>query len=153
MRRHASVVGCERVGVGELQGVLNASDNLPHVFPTVVHMLADAAARAPESVALVCGERRLSYAQYLRCVAGFARELIAHGARGSRVALVCGNSLDMPIAAFASHAAGAQATPINPAYTTRELTHILTDAAPAAIVYDVEAAAAVEPLIASLEIP
>jgi len=35
-------------------------------------MLADAAARAPESVALVCGERRLSYAQYLRCVAGFA---------------------------------------------------------------------------------
>ena len=141
------------MGVGQLQGVLKAGDNLPHVFPTVVHMLADAAARAPESVALVCGERRLSYAQYLRCVAGFARELIAHGARGSRVALVCGNSLDMPIAAFASHAAGAQATPINPAYTTRELTHILTDAAPAAIVYDVEAAAAVEPLIASLEIP
>ena len=153
MRRHARAVGCERVGVGELQGVSKAGDNLPHVFPTVVHMLADAAARAPESVALVCGERRLSYAQYLRCVAGFARELIAHGARGSRVALVCGNSLDMPIAAFASHAAGAQATPINPAYTTRELTHILTDAAPAAIVYDVEAAAAVEPLIASLEIP
>ena len=152
MRRHATVVGCERVGVGELQGVLKAGDNLPHVFPTVVHMLADAAARAGEHRA---GLRRagLSYAQYLRCVAGFARELIAHGARGSRVALVCGNSLDMPIAAFASHAAGAQATPINPAYTTRELTHILTDAAPAAIVYDVEAAAAVEPLIASLEIP
>ena len=152
MRRHARVVGCERVGVGELQGVLKAGNNLPHVFPTVVHMLADAAARAGEHRA---GLRRagLSYAQYLRCVAGFARELIAHGARGSRVALVCGNSLDMPIAAFASHAAGAQATPINPAYTTRELTHILTDAAPAAIVYDVEAAAAVEPLIASLEIP
>jgi len=59
------------VGVGELQGVLNASDNLPHVFPTVVHMLADAAARAGEHRA---GLRRagLSYAQYLRCVAGFA---------------------------------------------------------------------------------
>jgi len=115
-------------------------------------MLADAAARAGEHRA---GLRRagLSYAQYLRCVAGFARELIAHGARGSRVALVCGNSLDMPIATFASHAAGAQATPINPVYTTRELTHILTDAAPTAIVYDAKAAAAVEPLIASLEIP
>ena len=57
MRRHATVVGCERVGVGELQGVLKAGNNLPHVFPTVVHMLADAAARAPESIALVCGER------------------------------------------------------------------------------------------------
>jgi long-chain acyl-CoA synthetase len=131
---------------------MSKTDDLPHVFPTVVHMLADAAARAPDSIALVCGERRLSYAQYLRCVAGFAHELIAHGARGSRVALVCGNSLDMPIATFASHAAGAQATPINPAYTARELAHILSDAAPAAIVYDAEAAAAVEPLIASLRI-
>jgi long-chain acyl-CoA synthetase len=90
----------------------------------------------------------------LRCVAGLAHELTQHGGgRGARVALVCGNSLDMPIAMFAAHAAGAQAVPINPAYTTRELTYILGDAAPAAIVYDAEVAATVEPLIASLAIP
>ena len=51
---------------------------LPYVFPTVVHMLADAAARAPDATALACGDRHLSYAQYLRCVAGFARELGRH---------------------------------------------------------------------------
>ena len=126
---------------------------LPHVFPTVVHMLAEAAARSPSAIGLVCGDRRLSYAQYLRCVAGFAHELIAHGARTGRVALVCRNSLDLPIAMFGVHAAGGQAVPINPAYTARELSYILTDAAPSAIIYDAEVAATVEPLIASLAIP
>ena len=82
---------------------------LPRVHPTVVHMLADAVARAAGAAALVCEERQLSYAEYLRCVAGFARELRQMGAGGSRVALVCGNSLDMPVATFAVNASGAQA--------------------------------------------
>ncbi len=125
---------------------------LPRVFPTVVHMLVDACGRFPQAPALVCGTRALSYAEYLRCVAGFAEELILHGARGSRVALVCGNSLDMPIAMFAAHAAGAQAVPINPTYTERELGYILGDAAPGAIIYDAEVADKVEPLVAALRI-
>jgi long-chain acyl-CoA synthetase len=126
---------------------------LPQAHPTVVHMLADAAARWPHADALVYAGKRLCYAQYLRCVAGFASELIHHGARSSRVALVCGNSLDMPIAMFAAHAAGAQAVPINPGYTTRELSYILGDADPVAIVYDSAVAGTVEPLIAALSIP
>ncbi len=129
------------------------TESLPHIFPTVVHMLADAGKQAPQAVALVCNDRRLTYAQYLNCVAGFARELITKGCRGGRVALVCGNSLDMPVAMFAVHAAGAQAVPINPAYTARELSYILGDAEPTAIVYDADVAATVEPLIASLAIP
>lgn len=129
------------------------STELPRVFPTVVHMLDDAAARAPDATALVCGERRLSYAQYRRCVAGFAHELLAHGARGSRVALVLGNSIEMAIAMFATHAAGAQATPINPIYTARELTHIVGDAQPAVLLYDGDSAATVEPLLAALAVP
>lgn len=129
------------------------TDSLPNVHPTVVHMLALAAERAPAATALVVGEERLSYAQYLRCVAGFANELIALGARGSRVALVCGNSLDLPVAMFAAHAAGAQAVPINPAYTSRELGHILADCDAAVVIYDTEIAATVEPLLASLRVP
>jgi long-chain acyl-CoA synthetase len=122
---------------------------LPYVFPTVVHMLADAGTASPQATALVCGEQRLSYGEYLRCVAGFARELIDKGARGSRVALVCANSLDLPIAMFAIHAAGAQAVPVNPTYTERELRYILTDADPVGIIYDAEIAAKIEPLIAA----
>jgi long-chain acyl-CoA synthetase len=129
------------------------TDTLPEVHPSVVHMLARAAERAPGATALVAGEERLSYAQYLRCVAGFATELAALGVRGERVALVCGNSIDLPIAMFAAHATGAQAVPINPAYTGRELRHILADCEATAVVYDVEAAANVEPLLASLSVP
>jgi acyl-CoA synthetase (AMP-forming)/AMP-acid ligase II len=128
------------------------AEALPRVFPTVVHMLADTCARFPEATALVCGARSLSHAEYLRCVAGFAAELAGCGARGSRVALVCANSLDMPIAMFAAHAAGAQAVPINPTYTERELSYILEDAAPAAIIYDTDIAEKIEPLAAALGI-
>jgi long-chain acyl-CoA synthetase len=125
---------------------------MPRVFPTVVHMLADTCARLPDATALVCGSRSLSYAEYLRCVAGFADELRGCGARGGRVALVCANSLDLPIAMFATHAAGAQAVPINPAYTERELSYILEDAEPIATIYDADVAGKVEPLAAALGI-
>jgi long-chain acyl-CoA synthetase len=128
------------------------AEALPRVFPTVVHMLADTCARFPEATALVCGARSLSCAEYLRCVAGFAAELAGYGARGSRVALVCANSLDVPIAMFAAHTAGAQAVPINPTYTERELSYILEDAAPAAIIYDADIAAKIDPLAAALGI-
>ncbi|MCD6673953.1 MAG: long-chain fatty acid--CoA ligase [Burkholderiaceae bacterium] len=126
---------------------------LPRVFPSVVHMLDDAADRAPGATAIVCTDRRLTYAEYRRCIAGFAHELVALGARGSRVALVLGNSIEMAIAMFATHAAGAQATPINPIYTARELTHIVRDAQPAVLLYDGDSAATVEPLLDSLRVP
>ena len=46
---------------------------MPHIFPTVLHMLAAAGDAAPERVALRCGEERLTYREYVSCVAGFAR--------------------------------------------------------------------------------
>lgn len=131
---------------------MSSAEALPPVFPTVVHMLANTCARFPKATALICGERRLCYDEYACCVAGFADELISHGARGSRVALVCANSLDMPIAMFGVHCAGAQAVPINPTYTERELDYILGDAEPAGIVYDAEIADKVEPLVRALGI-
>ena len=110
--------------------------DLPTVHPTVVHMLAAAAAAAPDHVALIDGDRRLTYAEYVRCVGGLAHELVAAGARGRRVALLLGNSLEMAVAMFAVHAAGAQAVPVNPIYTMREIDHILRDAAPHAAIAD-----------------
>ncbi len=109
---------------------------LPRVYPTVVHMLADTAARVPDREALVCGEDRLSYAHYLGSVATFASALLARGARGQRVALLLGNGVDICIAMFAVHAAGATAVPLNPMYTERELTLILEDADVHVLLYD-----------------
>ena len=110
---------------------------LPKVHATVVHMLAETVAEAGDRTALVCGDIQLSYAEYLRCVAGFARLLQDLGAGpGERVALLLGNSAEMAIAMYGVHAAGAQAVPLNPVYTERELRLILGDAAPVAIVHD-----------------
>ncbi len=126
---------------------------LPHVYPTVVHTLADAAERAPQREALVCEDERLNYQEYLRCVAGFARELIGFGASGGRVAVVLGNSIDICIAMFAIHAARAQAVPLNPAYTERELRLIFEDAAPHAVIYADDKRTVIEAISDDLDIP
>jgi long-chain acyl-CoA synthetase len=119
---------------------------LPRSWTTVVHMLADAAASAPDTEALVGGGRRLSYRDYLRSVAVFAHELRARDASGQRVATLLGNSTDACVAAFAALAAGAQHVPLNPLYTAHELEPILDDAAPGVLVVDEAAAAWASPL-------
>ncbi len=116
------------------------------VYASVVHMLADAASRAPRAEALVFAGRRLGYAEYVSCVAGFARELEALGARGERVATLLGNSLEACIAAYAALAAGAQHVPLNPLYAPRELDLMLRDAAPCVLVVDAALEATVAPL-------
>ncbi len=126
--------------------------DLPKVWPSVVHMLGDAARRRPDATALVCGDEALDYRQYAACVAGFALELNAAGVgRGARVALVMANSIDIAVATFAVQAAGAQVVPLNPAYTASELGPMLADADPAAVVYDSDTAAVLHGLIAHLD--
>jgi long-chain acyl-CoA synthetase len=109
--------------------------------PSVVAMLAAAAAEAPQAEALVFGARRLDYAGYLASVAGFARELEALGARGERVATLIGNSIESCVAMFGALAAGAQLVPLNTLLTAHELQPILADAAPRVLVVDAAFAA------------
>jgi long-chain acyl-CoA synthetase len=120
---------------------------------TVVHMLADAGRRAPQAEALVSGERRLNYAEYVSCVAGLARELEALGARGERVATVLGNSIEACVAAFGALAAGAQHVPLNPLYTPRELDLMLRDSAPRVLLVEAALEASVAPLAAAAGVP
>ena len=127
--------------------------SLPHVYPSVVHMLADAAERAPDREALVCGDERLTYREYRRCVAWFAHELIGLGASRGRVGIVLGNSMDICIAMFGAHAALAQAAPFNPMYTGRELRVLFGDADLQVVIYDENKRDAVEPIIDELGIP
>ena len=105
-------------------------------FDTVVQMLARAADQAPDQEALVCEDERLTYAEYARCVAGFAAELQGAGASGQRVVLLMANSIDFCIAYFAIHACSAQVVPLNPLYTERELKAIIDDADPHVIICD-----------------
>jgi len=123
------------------------------VHATVVHMLADAARRAPGAEALVYGERRLGYGEYASCVAGFARELRGLGACGGRVATLLGNSIEACVAAYGVLAAGAQHVPLNPLYAPRELDLMLRDAAPRVLIVEDALEANVVPLAAAAGVP
>ena len=127
-------------------------DDLPRIHPTVVHLFAEAVAAVPQREALVCGDERLSYAEYGRCVAGFAHELVASGAAGRNVGLVLGNSIDICIALFATHAARARTTSCNPGYTARELRAIFEDADLHTVIYGEDRREVVEPVADALGI-
>ncbi len=117
---------------------------MPFVHSTVIHMLVDAARRAPDREALVWAGERLSYREYLNCIAACAGML--GKVAGERVATVLPNSPDAAIAIFAVQAAGAQLAPLNPEYSAYELRPILIDAAPAVVICDDAAAKTVEPI-------
>ena len=96
--------------------------------PTVVHMLAAAAAARPHGEALVCGDRRVTYGEYFGFVSSLAKDLA-----GERIATLLPNSIETCVAMFGVMAAGAQLVPLNPLYTKREIDEIVADADPAAV--------------------
>jgi long-chain acyl-CoA synthetase len=100
--------------------------------PTVVHMLAAAAAARPQGEALVCGERRVTYGEYFSWVCGLAEQLM-----GERIATLIPNSIEACVATFGVMASGAQLVPLNPLYTKREIDEIVADAQPAKVLRDV----------------
>jgi long-chain acyl-CoA synthetase len=88
-------------------------------YETLVHMLRAAVAERPDVVAVICDDRRVTYAEFGRAVAGLARRL--GPLRGKRVALLMANSIEMDIAILAVMSAGGQAAPVNPFFKEREL--------------------------------
>lgn len=126
---------------------------LPHAWPTVVHMLDDAARRAPDHTALLCGQEQLNYRQYAACVTGLATKLRQAGlGAGDRVVVLMANSPDLAIAIFGVQAAGAQVVPMNSAYTANELQQVLDNANARGIIYDEAARVVVESVAAGYEL-
>lgn len=103
---------------------------------SVVHLLRDAAAESPRAPALFFEGARLDYAQYAGLVGAVARRLGSLVGAGDRVAILMRNSLDLAVAIFAVHALRAQAVPLNPGYSERELALMLADADPAMLLHD-----------------
>ena len=92
-------------------------------YETLVHMFHAAVAAEPELTAVICEDRRVTYAQLGRAVAGLARHLEV--GRGSRVILMMANSIEMDAAIMAVMSTGAQAAPVNPFFKARELEKVL----------------------------
>jgi len=101
--------------------------------PTTVALLTRAAAERPDTVALIAGDLRLTYAAYARAVSGLAAH-IGEGIAGRPVVTLLRNGIAACVTPFAIQAAGGIAATLNPDYTAAELAPMLADADPAAIV-------------------
>lgn len=114
--------------------------NLPQ-YESLVHMFVAAIDAHPEVTAVIYEDRRISYAEFGRAVAGLTQRLQAGGTkRGERVIVLMPNSIEMDVALMAAMAAGAQVAPINPFLTPHELSKQLVDVDACAIISDASTA-------------
>ncbi|HEX7080694.1 MAG TPA: AMP-binding protein [Gammaproteobacteria bacterium] len=90
---------------------------------SLVHMFKAAVDGAPDVDAVICEERRITYAEFGRAVAGLARRL--GPIRGERVIVMMANSIEMDVAIMAVMTAGGQAAPVNPFFKERELEKVI----------------------------
>jgi long-chain acyl-CoA synthetase len=115
----------------------------PDTFPSIPAMIAEAAARYGDRVALSSFGVTMTYAELDRLSDDFAGYL-QHGLGledGARVALMMPNLLQYPVALLGVLKAGLVVTNVNPLYTARELKSQLIDSGAEAIVVSDLAAA------------
>jgi long-chain acyl-CoA synthetase len=108
-------------------------------YPSIVQALVAACQQRPNTEALVCQERRLSYAELGRAVAALAARLRESGAAGACVAVLLPTSIEGVVAVLAVLAAGACVVPVNPFFTEPELASVLGEAQPRITICGVEA--------------
>lgn len=103
--------------------------------PSLAARLLTACSRYPDRVALSCGDRRLTYSDLELQSRRMGAWLAAAGLKkGDRIALMCPNVPELPVALLAAHRLGLVVVNVNPLYTARELTSQLTDSGAVAIV-------------------
>ncbi|GAB2610674.1 long-chain acyl-CoA synthetase [Paractinoplanes abujensis] len=96
--------------------------------------VAGAAARRPQSLALITTDAALTWADVDRRVTAAAHGVATRVPPGERVAIVLGNSIEFVVTFFGVLRAGRVAVPLNPGYTADELGHVLADSGAALVV-------------------
>ncbi len=116
-----------------------ADTSSPVLETTVGGILRDAAARAPDQVALiegVPGERRSwTYAELLADAERVARALAARFAKGDRVAVWAPNIPEWVLLEYGAGLAGVVLVTVNPAYQPKELEYVLRQSRSSGIFY------------------
>ncbi|MGY5134317.1 amino acid adenylation domain-containing protein, partial [Streptomyces nigrescens] len=97
--------------------------------PTVLELFASHVDRTPDAVAVVDGERVLTYRQLDERAGRLAGRLISRGIRrGDRVAVMMDRSADLLVALLAVWKAGAVYVPVDAAYPARRVAFMVADA-------------------------
>lgn len=98
-------------------------------FHTLHSLFEARVQRAPESIAVVCGETRLTYRDLNRKADALARRLRSHGiALEQPVGIHFGRSADVITAMLAVLKSGAVYVPLDPAYPRQRIDDMITDA-------------------------
>jgi len=118
-------------------------------IPLLQDFLTRSARRTPGKVAIVCGERRATYAEIERYANAVAHMLAAGGVkRGNRVVVFAGNTVETVIAFWAVLKANAVVSIINPLSNTAKLGYCLRDLTASAMIADATLADTFLPAIA-----
>ena len=97
--------------------------------------LRASAARTPDKIAIVAGDRRVSYGELDRLADGIAGGLIASGIeRGDRVGVFLPNTVEGAASIYGVLRAGAGFSPLNPTMKAEKLGQVLADAGAAGII-------------------
>jgi amino acid adenylation domain-containing protein len=108
-----------------------------NAVPLLHDYLAVCARRVPSKVALVCGDRRVTYAEVDAAANALAHALARRGvARGDRVLVYAENSVEAVVAFWAVLKANAVVSMINPLTRADKLAYLLRDCSAAALVAD-----------------
>ena len=106
---------------------------------SIPELFTGGAARTPDAVALVCGDRSLTYRELDEASDRMARVLAGHGAApGQTVALLLSRSAEAIIAILAVLKTGAAYLPLDPALPSARVAFVLEDATPVAVVTTAE---------------
>ena len=111
--------------------------SLHGAVPLLHDYLIHAAQRLPRKTALVCGPRRLTYAELDAQSTALAHHLVAAGvSRGDRVLIFADNAVEPVIAFWAALKANAVVSVVNPQTKSEKLRYLLGDCKPAALITD-----------------
>lgn len=100
------------------------------------YMFKRSAAFYPRKIALIDGDRRLTYQQANRTINSLASALrCLGGKKGDRVVIILPNSIEFVLADFATIKAGMVSVPLNRRLTPREISYITNDSEAVTFIY------------------
>ncbi|MFD0026545.1 amino acid adenylation domain-containing protein [Streptomyces sp. NPDC058383] len=108
----------------------------------LLHLFAARVAAAPDSLAVVSGDERLSYAELDARSGELARELIGLGAGPEKyVAVALPRTAGLPVALLGVLKSGAAYIPLDPDHPAERLAHVIEDARPSLLLTTARTAA------------
>jgi amino acid adenylation domain-containing protein len=112
------------------------STDTPYPQHALVHELFEAQARqTPDALAVICSERRISYAELNKRANQLALYLQSKGIGPNKLVAIClERSLEMIVGLLATLKSGAAYVPLDPRYPTQRIAHVLEDATPHVII-------------------